>query len=168
MLNKDKIRTLAETVDIDYGDQITKRELTTLFEIDQSYKVSDITISEYEKASEQSQWEFFAVMEVFKTFLRELRCMHLEAAKERFCYKVIRPEQHVDVALGHLRKQIEKGFSKAHQILDSTAENLLDSAEKLALSNAQIRVSRLEGMVQNAQKKVGVFERFKALDKPVD
>ena len=131
MLDKSGLENLAKTIPIDYGDTITKKDLIDAFEIDQSYKHRDsIALADYESASESAAWEFLSCMDIFRVYLRELRSMHLEALGRRNTYRVIRPDQHVAVALGHLRKSIEKGFSKAHAILDATAEDLLEASDK--------------------------------------
>lgn len=162
MLAKKDIEHLAKTIEVDYGDTLSKRELSQLFQIDHSYSMNDdLNIEAYKEAHDQSMWEFLHAMDLFKVFLRDHRSMHLEALRGKFTYRVIRPDEHVQVALGHLRKQIEKGFTKAHQVLDSTAEHLLESAEKVDLTTARIRVSRFEEMVTSSSKRAGIMNSFK-------
>jgi len=163
MATKDEIEHIAKTIDISYNDCIQKKELMQLFELEEASMTEGMTLAQYRKQLDDSAWAFLSAMEAFKFYLREHRNMHLEPLRKNFTYRVIRPSEHTQVALGHLKKAIDKGFKSCHEILNSTQETLLTSSEKLALTNAQVKVARLESMMNRKALKDQVFDRFKEL-----
>jgi len=112
MSQNDLIKKLAETIDVDYGDEIHKNELMRLFQIKQPDYEHIGTGLAFKAEVDDANWAFLSCMELFKTYMREDRYMHLRSLGREGVYVIIRPDQHVGVALSHLDRAIKKGFKQ--------------------------------------------------------
>ena len=157
----DKIKCLAIELDIDYGDILTKKQLVELFGFKYPSFDSELSPVQMRAEWEKVDWCIMAAMDIFKTYLRELRFMHLQYSGKNGEYIIIRPDQHVDIALANLRRTIKKGFKNANDILDATKVELLDGAEKLTLTTAQINVQKLEGLFTKQSMRMKIKEQNK-------
>lgn len=146
MLTKQELEHLAKDIVIDYGDYITKKELCSMFGLKLDFEDGEISITEYDKKRDDLDWDFLSSMDKFRKFMQVHRFMHLEPTRKK-AYKVIRPEDHSVIAMSQLKKHIEKGFKKCGEILDSTKIELLDTANKAALAEAQVKTARLKHMI---------------------
>ena len=153
---REKLSELSKTIEINYGDTITKKELSDLFGLESPLAGGEVALPEFKRALDAYSWAFFGCIDMFRELLHLNRKMHLRAKGREGIYEIIRPDQHVNIAFGNLSRQITKEFAKCHSILDSTETKLLSQTEQTALSAAQIRASTLQDMFtkQTARQKM--------------
>lgn len=147
MINADEIKAIALSIDIDYGDYLSKKELWDLFEIKRLEAYSDkLDPTQLRELFEDANWSFWQAIDLFRTHLRIDRNMVLVPDRKSKSYRVIRPHEHVDIAIGNLRKSINKAMDKAKDVLDATRVDMLDHTERFKLQSAQQRVTQLDEM----------------------
>ena len=161
MSQNELIKKLAETIDVDYGDEIRKEELMSLFGIKQPDYDHVGNGRAFKVAMDEANWSFLSCMEHFKTYMREDRFMHLRSLGREGVYVIIRPDQHVGVALSHLDRAIKKGFKQCIEILESTQVGLLDQVDKVKLQTAQNKTKELERMFKTRTMREQLIDQEK-------
>lgn len=147
MDSRETLLKLAQDIEIDYGDILRKSELIDLFGIERAVIKSEMGITDIRKALNNENWAFVHCMELFRMYLQDERKMYLVALGKEGQYRVIRPDQHVDQALSYFKKTVNKAFSESQKILDSCRVELLNSAEKMKLTEAKVNVSNIEHLI---------------------